>query len=411
MKTPLVLTVGQLNTYVKSLLDGDRNLAQVFLCGEISNFTNHYRSGHFYFSLKDETAVIRAVMFRSSAQRIKFLPRDGMRVIVRGHVSLYERDGQYQLYVDDMQPDGTGALHLAFEQLKEKLEKEGVFSSQRKRPLPRYPMRIGVVTSPTGAAVRDIINVLSRRFPLAQVILQPVQVQGEEAPGQIVQAIQLFNAKKAADVLIVGRGGGSLEELWAFNNESVARAVAASQIPVVSAVGHETDFTICDFAADLRAPTPSAAAELCVPDAQEELRRIALLLHSAARLMLRRLEAEQQRLDLLAARAGLREPARLFNSRRQSLEGLRHRLLRAMPALLLTQRNRLAPLAGKLDAMSPLRVLSRGYTVAQRAGRLVCSAKELQAGDRLQLTWMDGGAACEVLETQLENSLLHKGEV
>ncbi len=409
MKTPLVLTVSQLNAYVKSILDGDRNLAQVFLCAEISNFTNHYRSGHFYFSLKDESAVVRAVMFRSSAQRIKFLPQDGMRVIVRGHVSLYERDGQYQLYVDDMQPDGAGALSLAFEQLKEKLEKEGLFSAQRKKPLPRYPMRIGVVTSPTGAAVRDIINVLSRRFPLAQIILQPVQVQGEEAPGQIVEAIQLFNAKKAADLLIVGRGGGSLEELWAFNEESVARAVAASEIPVISAVGHETDFTICDFAADLRAPTPSAAAELCVPDAQEELRRIALLHRSAARLLLRRLEAEQQRLDLLAARAGLHEPARIFAARRQALDGLRHRLLRAMPALLLKQRNRLAPLAGKLDALSPLRVLARGYTVAQREGRPVCSAKQLQVGDRLELSWLDGRAACEVLETQLENSPVHRG--
>ena len=303
MKAPLVLTIGQLNAYVKSLLDGDDNLNHVYVSAEISNFTNHYRTGHFYFSLKDENAVIRAVMFRSSAQRLKFLPQDGMRVIVRGRVSLYERDGQYQLYVDDLQPDGVGALNLAYEQLKEKLSKEGLFAPERKKTLPRYPMRVGVVTSPTGAAVRDIINVLSRRFPLAQIILQPVQVQGADAPGQIADAIRLFNEKKAADVLIVGRGGGSLEELWAFNEEEVARAVAASEIPVVSAVGHETDFTICDFAADLRAPTPSAAAELCVPDAQGELARVQMLRHSVFQLVQRRMESEQQRLDTLSARA------------------------------------------------------------------------------------------------------------
>ena len=290
MKAPLVLTIGQLNAYVKSLLDGDDNLNHVYVSAEISNFTNHYRTGHFYFSLKDENAVIRAVMFRSSAQRLKFLPQDGMRVIVRGRVSLYEWDGQYQLYVDDLQPDGVGALNLAYEQLKEKLSKEGLFAPERKKTLPRYPMRVGVVTSPTGAAVRDIINVLSRRFPLAQIILQPVQVQGADAPGQIADAIRLFNEKKAADVLIVGRGGGSLEELWAFNEEEVARAVAASEIPVVSAVGHETDFTICDFAADLRAPTPSAAAELCVPDAQGELARVQMLRHSVFQLVQRRMD-------------------------------------------------------------------------------------------------------------------------
>lgn len=400
MKTPLVLTVGQLNAYVKSILDGDANLTNVFVCAEISNFTNHYRTGHFYFSLKDEAAVIRAVMFRSSAQRIKFLPQDGMRVIVRGRVSLYERDGQYQLYVDDMQPDGVGALNLAFEQLKERLSKEGLFAPEKKKPLPRCPMRVGVVTSPTGAAVRDIINVLSRRFPLAEVILQPVQVQGGEAPGQIVQAIRLFNERHAADVLIVGRGGGSIEELWAFNDEGVARAVAASEIPVVSAVGHETDYTICDFAADLRAPTPSAAAELCVPDAQDELKRIRLLLRSAGQAARRRLEREQQRLDALTARAGLQEPSRLYERRRQAADGLARRLNQAASALLLRQNGRLAPLTGKLDALSPLKVLSRGYAIAYAAHKPVHSVSEVSAGDPLELRWFDGSARCTVLETE-----------
>lgn len=399
MKTPLVLTVGQLNAYVKSVLDGDRNLNHVFVCAEISNFTNHYRTGHFYFSLKDETSVIRAVMFRSNAQRLKFLPQDGMRVIVRGRVSLYERDGQYQLYVDDLQPDGMGALNLAFEQLKEKLSKEGLFAPERKRPLPRYPMRIGIVTSPTGAAVRDIINILSRRFPLVQMILQPVQVQGEDAPSQIIEAIQLFNEKKAADVLIVGRGGGSIEELWAFNDEGVARAVASSEIPVISAVGHETDYTICDFAADLRAPTPSAAAELCVPDWHAELERVETLRRSAGQLMRRRLEAEQQRLDTLILRAKFQEPTRLFENGRQALSTLEQRLRKAAAERLLRENNRLAPLTGKLDALSPLKVLSRGYAIAYHEDRPIRSISEVSAGDTVQLKWSDGSARCEVLET------------
>lgn len=398
MKTPLVLTVGQLNAYVKSVLDGDRNLNHIFVCAEISNFTNHYRTGHFYFSLKDETSVIRAVMFRSNAQRLKFLPQNGMRVIVRGQVSLYERDGQYQLYIDDMQPDGLGAFNLAFEQLKERLSKEGLFAPERKRPLPRYPMRIGIVTSPTGAAVRDIINILSRRFPLAQMILQPVQVQGEDAPGQIIEAIQLFNEKRAADVLIVGRGGGSIEELWAFNDEGVARAVALSEIPVISAVGHETDYTICDFAADLRAPTPSAAAELCVPDWHAELGRVETLRRSAGQLVRRRLEAEQQRLDTLILRAKFQEPTRLFESGRQMLTTLEQRLCKAAAERLLRENNRLAPLTGKLDALSPLKVLSRGYAIAYREDRPIRSISEVSAGDTVQLKWSDGSARCEVLE-------------
>lgn len=398
MKTPLVLTVGQLNAYVKSVLDGDRNLNHVFVCAEISNFTNHYRTGHFYFSLKDETSVIRAVMFRSNAQMLKFLPQNGMRVIVRGQVSLYERDGQYQLYIDDMQPDGLGAFNLAFEQLKERLSKEGLFAPERKRPLPRYPMRIGIVTSPTGAAVRDIINILSRRFPLGQMILQPVQVQGEDAPGQIIEAIQLFNEKRAADVLIVGRGGGSIEELWAFNDEGVARAVASSEIPVISAVGHETDYTICDFAADLRAPTPSAAAELCVPDWHAELERVETLRRSAGQLVRRRLEAEQQRLDTLILRAKFQEPTRLFESGRQILTTLEQRLCKAAAERLMRENNRLAPLTGKLDALSPLKVLSRGYAIAYREDRPIRSISEVSAGDTVQLKWSDGSARCEVLE-------------
>ena len=257
-----VISVSQLNRYVKSLLEGDANLAAVYIGGEISNFTNHYKSGHLYMSLKDEGAVVKAVMFRAYASKLAFTPENGMKVIVRARVSLYEKDGAFQIYIEEMQPDGVGALQIAFEQLKKKLAAEGLFEASRKKPLPRYPARVGVITSPTGAAVRDIFNVLGRRFPLARVVFTPVLVQGEGAPAQLVAALRRFNETNAADVLIIGRGGGSIEELWAFNDETVARAVAASRIPVISAVGHETDFTICDFVADLRAPTPSAAAEL-----------------------------------------------------------------------------------------------------------------------------------------------------
>ena len=258
----VVVTVSQLNAYVKSIMDSDYNLSDILVSGEISDFTNHYRTGHYYMTLKDEKACIQAVMFKGSNIRLKFMPENGMRVIARGRVSVFERDGKYQLYIDDMQPDGIGSLSIAFEQLKAKLEKEGLFDKSKKPRIPVCPMRVGVVTSPTGAAVRDIVNVLGRRFPLAQIVFCPVQVQGENAAPQIADAIKRFNKGKYADVLIVGRGGGSVEDLWAFNEEIVARAVAGSEIPIISAVGHETDFTICDFAASLRAPTPSAAAEL-----------------------------------------------------------------------------------------------------------------------------------------------------
>ena len=270
MSNGVVLSVSQLNRYIKSIIEQDMNLQTVFVEGEISNFTNHYKTGHYYMTIKDDSSSIKAVMFRTANMRLKFMPENSMKVIIRGRVSVFERDGQYQLYIDDMQPDGTGALSLAFEQLKERLAKEGLFDSEKKKSIPAYPMRVGVVTSPTGAAIRDIINVISRRFPLAELVLCPVAVQGDYAAPQIKAAIELFNVEKAADVLIVGRGGGSVEELWAFNEEIVARAVAASEIPVISAVGHETDFTICDFAADLRAPTPSAAAELAVPDTLQQ---------------------------------------------------------------------------------------------------------------------------------------------
>ena len=398
MSAGVVLSVSQLNRYVKSIIEQDYNLQTVFVQGEISNFTNHYRTGHYYMTIKDEYSSIRAVMFKSANSRLRFMPENSMNVIIKGRVSVFERDGQYQLYIDDMQPDGAGALSLAFEQLKNKLAAEGLFDESRKRPIPRFPERVGVVTSPTGAAIRDIINVISRRFPAAELILCPVQVQGASAAGQIKAAIELFNAKKAADVLIVGRGGGSAEELWAFNEEPVARAVAASEIPVISAVGHETDFTICDFAADLRAPTPSAAAEIAVPDitALGELlgsfsRRMnsavgGTLTHEKARLearaqLLKRL-SPRNNIDDLAARCG-GAGVRIDSAVRHSME---------------VRRGEIAALCARLDALSPLRVIARGYAVASSGGKVLTSPSQVEVGDTIDLRLAGGELKCEVID-------------
>lgn len=392
-----ILTVTQLNTYVKSILDADRNLSPVYVCAEISNFTNHYRTGHYYLTLKDDNAAIRAVMFRSEASRLRFLPENGMRVLVRGRVSLFPRDGQYQMYIDDLQPDGTGALHIAFEQLKKKLEAEGLFDIARKKPLPAYPRRVGVVTSATGAAFRDICNVLGRRFPLAEIVLAPVQVQGESAAPQISEAIRRMSRLHAADVLIVGRGGGSVEDLWAFNEECVARAVADCAIPVISAVGHETDFTICDFVADLRAPTPSAAAELAVPDCTEERGVLLGFQMRCKRAMTARIQAERLRVR----QAGrLQEPKRFLEHHRLTLDGISDKTDRAMRRKLQAEQTRFTLLCGKLDALSPLKVLTRGYAIAENRGVAVRDAATLSPGERLTLRFAHGTADCIVEKTK-----------
>jgi exodeoxyribonuclease VII large subunit len=372
MNTPIVLTVTQLNRYLKSIFDGDAHLANVFLTGEISNFTDHYRSGHLYFSLKDDRSVIRAVMFAQQARRLKFRPGDGMRVIARGRVSVYEQSGQYQLYVQDMQPDGLGALNLAFEQLKKKLAAEGLFDPKRKKSLPKFPQSVGVVTSPTGAAVQDIRQILGRRYPLAQVVLCPVLVQGEGAAEQIAEAIRRFNRLRCADVLIVGRGGGSIEDLWAFNEEIVARAVAESEIPVISAVGHETDYTICDFAADLRAPTPSAAAELAVPDIRELLSAV--------------------------SSAGVRmKQALSLDLRRMQMDRLVERMVRQMKREVETGKMMLSQKSAALDALSPLRVLERGYAVAlDPKGAALKNAADAVPGEPLTLLLSRGKLVCRV---------------
>ncbi|MBQ8763646.1 MAG: exodeoxyribonuclease VII large subunit [Clostridia bacterium] len=396
MPDGVVLSVSQLNRYVKSIIEQDRNLQTVFVQGEISNFTNHYKTGHFYMTIKDEFSSIKAVMFKTANMRLKFMPENAMSVIIKGRVSVFERDGQYQLYIDDMQPDGIGALSFAFEQLKERLAKEGLFDSERKKPIPAYPERVGVVTSPTGAAIRDIINVVSRRFPLTELILCPVTVQGEHAAPQIKSAIEAFNKQKAADVLIVGRGGGSIEELWAFNEEIVARAVAASEIPVISAVGHETDFTICDFAADLRAPTPSAAAELAVPDMFQQKEMLA-----AAQRRIN--SAVYDKIGIERAKVEMKKSALQRLSPQNYIDNMRVRCDRAVMSMdnavkheITVKSKEFSSLCAKLDAMSPLKILARGYSVASKQGKIISDISDVEKGDIINVRVFGGDIECEV---------------
>ncbi len=390
------ISVSQLNEHIKSLLEGTPTLRQVYLRGEISNFTNH-RSGHLYFSLKDEGGLIRAVMFRGSASRLAFLPENGMKVLARGSVSLFVRDGSYQLYVNEMEPDGIGALYLAFEKLKKKLAAEGLFDESRKKKLPRIPSRIGVITSPTGAAVRDIINILGRRFPHAEVVLYPALVQGSEAPATLIAGLRYFNEKKDVDVILLGRGGGSIEDLWAFNDEALARTVAASSLPVISAVGHETDFTICDFVADRRAPTPSAAAELAVPDTLELMGKFQNINKHTRLLLAGQIERGRGAVLNLARHRALTDPASLLNERRMLVEHLGDKATRSLENRLLQLRARFAKEAGKLDALSPLAILKRGYTVTtKKGGGVLRQMADIACGESVTLRFSDGEADATV---------------
>ena len=392
-----LLTVSQLNFYIKSLFDGDRNLHSVMLSGEISNFTDHYRTGHLYLSLKDEKSAIKAVMFASNAARMRFHPENGMKVIVRGSVSVYQVTGQYQLYIEDMQPDGAGSLSVAFEQLKKKLAAEGLFDSSHKLMLPELPMRIGVITSPTGAAVQDILRILSRRFPLAEIILCPVAVQGEYAAAQLTDAVRRFSRLRCVDVIIIGRGGGSAEDLWAFNDEALCRAIYDCPIPVVSGVGHETDFTLCDFAADVRASTPSAAAELVSPEQGELENRVRYLGEGLVSLMKERLLSERKRLDALSSESFIRSPKDLVNQSQMRLDMLSVRLKNSAQAIAMQKKNDLMSLASKLDTLSPLNILARGYAIAEKDGKPIVSAKEADHGDQISVRLSDGRISCKVI--------------
>ena len=400
--TQAIYTVTQVNTYIKSLMDGDRLLSRIYIRGEISNYKS-YPSGHHYFSLKDREGTLRCVMFRSAAVRLRFRPENGMKAIAFGRVTVFPRDGSYQLYVEALTPDGVGELYVAFEQLKAKLGAEGLFDLEHKKPIPPMPQSVGLITSGSGAAVHDMIRILGARWPLTTVKLLPVRVQGAEAPAEIAAAIRYANQWRVADVLIVGRGGGSMEDLWAFNEEQVARAIYASDLPVISAVGHEPDVTISDFVADLRAATPSNAAELVVPDQNEiavRLRQLERRMEGAVWTMLQQRRNTLER--CLQSRA-LQDPMAGIEERRMLLDDCQRRLIAAMERILAQAKQRFVTHAAQLEAMSPLKVLQRGYAVVQQGETVIGSRKQVQVGEQVTVRLKDGSLACQVLEVRSED--------
>lgn len=416
----MAITVTQLNKYIKNLLETDINLSQVSIKGEISNFKLH-SSGHCYMTIKDENSAVRAVMFKTYASALKFTPENGMKIVATGKISLYERDGQYQLYIFSMQPDGIGDLHIEFEKLKARLSAEGLFDESHKKPVPKIPKAIGVITSPTGAAIRDIINVTTRRYPLAEIVVCPVLVQGENSAKQITNAIEYMNRENMADVLIVGRGGGSIEDLWSFNEETVAYAIYNSEIPVISAVGHETDFTISDFVADLRAPTPSAAAELAVPSALEIKSNILTFFN-------RMLSVTKQTIDLkrsVISSFTLKSPLDFINQSRLRTDNAIQKISNTLSETVIKNRYRaetsiqkittlsenllsqkskeLEVNIAKLDAFSPLKVMTRGYSVTQNKNGVVKSIENTKKGDEITVILKDGKLDCTVENIRKEN--------
>lgn len=390
IQKPRVLSVSQINFYIKSIIENDGSLQFVLVTGEISNLTVHQRSGHIYLSLKDRNSVISAVMFAGNARRLKFRLENGMKVICRGRISVYEPSGRYQLYIEDMQPDGVGALALAFEQLKSDLEKKGLFDSAHKKPLPKFPKTIGVITSPTGAAVQDITNIIRRRFPSADIVLAPVLVQGESAPEQLVRAVNKFSASKIADVVIIGRGGGSAEDLWAFNDEQLAYAVYNCETPIISGVGHETDFTICDFVADVRASTPSAAAELAVPDRQELMSYYFKQKQYISAMLDRKIKTAQLRLENQQRRMSASSPKLKAEQLEKQLSAKSEKLTRFMNIYISDKENKLIAAKGKLDGLNPLNVLNRGYAIAEKDEKIITSSKQLKNGEDFTVILSDG---------------------
>ncbi len=445
MEEKQYVTITALTKYIKRKFDADPHLQDMYVKGEISNFKQH-SSGHMYFTLKDEKARILAVMFSSFNKSIKFRPENGMKVLVKGDITVYEQSGQYQMYIKEMQPDGIGDLYLAFEQLKEKLLKQGLFSKEYKKPLPKYPHTVGVITSPTGAAIRDILTTLKRRYPIANIIVIPALVQGEQGAASIVKAIEQANQSQEIDVLIVGRGGGSIEELWSFNEEIVARAIFASRIPIISAVGHETDTTIADYVADLRAPTPTGAAELAVPHIDELIERVLTRQTRIIRKIKEKINVQAQRYDRLSKSYAFKYPQRLYEQKVEQVDKSTELLQRAAQALFLNrnegyirtkrrlERNNLNMLlqtsvlqqtktekalnrafanlllAKKkehqrvnmaLDALSPLKIMDRGYSlVYNEDDHLVKSTEQIRLNDNIKIKLVDGSITCEVLEIE-----------
>ena len=391
------LTVTELNTYIKNVFDSDEILSGISVKGEISNFKPH-SSGHLYFTLKDENSILGAVMFRTYASRLPFTPENGMKVICRGRVSVFLRNGQYQFYADEMEPDGIGSLYLAFEHLKNKLSAEGLFDPSKKKPLPKIPSSVGLITSPTGAAVRDMINVTGKRFPFSKIILYPVLVQGPGAPAQLVEALDYFNSKKSVDVIIIGRGGGSIEDLSAFNDESVARAVVSSEIPVISAVGHETDFTICDFAADKRAATPSQAAEFAVPDTDKLKVQFRNVIALEAGYVMSKIASLREKMSYFSTRRSVSDPCTLIDERRILVDIRSERLSNAYDKSLNNIKTQFKSVCAKLDTLSPLSVISRGYgVISDSEGKLIKSVDQLSIGDKVSLRTGGGEADAEIV--------------
>lgn len=395
--SPKVYTVSTLNNYIKDMIDSDITLRELFIVGEISNFKAH-SSGHMYMTLKDEKSAIKAVMFKGNASRLKFMPADGMSVIVFGSVSVFQRDGQYQLYIQNMQPDGIGSLTLAFEQLKEKLMKEGLFAAEHKKTLPRYPKTVGVVTSDTAAAFEDIKNVLKRRWPMADILLSPTKVQGEAAVLEIIKAITSLDESGRADVIILARGGGSIEDLWCFNDERVARTIYSCKTPLITGVGHEIDYTIADFVADYRAPTPSAAAEVSVPDIRTELSDISKMRLHIQRTVTNMLNSYKDSLDFIRSKNVLKGPLGLIDERRLILDGYSDRMSSCMTSVFTAQKNRFELEMRRLDAFSPLKVLGRGYAIAEKDGRVIKSINDVSLSDDISLKVADGKISCKVID-------------
>ena len=404
------VSVTQLTQYIKLLLDRDEILSQVCVRGELSNFKAH-SSGHLYFTLKDEGAVISCVMFRSDAMKLRFRPESGMKVILYGRVSLFPKSGQYQIYVTNMQPDGVGALAVAFEQLKRRLHEEGLFDPAHKKSLPRYPRRVALVTSPTGAAVRDMIRILGHRWPMAEVLICPVRVQGEGAAQEIADMLDYVDKHQLADVIITGRGGGSMEDLWAFNEEVVARAIWRCDIPVISAVGHEPDVTISDYVADVRAATPSNAAELAVRDSEAFQNALHQLQVRMEQAQLQKINRLRQRLDTLSKSRVMRQPDAYLQQQQLYLEMLRQRLEHSGEVLLVKNRQRFERTAAKLDALSPLKVLGRGYAMVTREDCVIRETAQLTPGDVITVSLSDGTAQCTVNTVQRRNKRGKKADI
>ncbi len=400
-----ILSVSEINEYVKMTLDAVPVFSAVKIRGEISNFKNHAKTGHFYFSLKDEGSVIRAVMFSRDARTIKFTPEDGIKVVAEGRVSAFPRDGIYQLYVEKMTPDGQGALHAAFERLKKKLDDEGLFSTDYKKPLPNFPKRIGVITSPDGAALRDIINITGRRFPVAEVLVYPALVQGEGAIDSLCAGVRYMSEYVKPDVVIIGRGGGSIEDLWAFNSEKLARLIVSSPIPFISAVGHETDFTICDFVSSVRAPTPSGAAELAVPDISAIYEQLSAYGRILCREIQRKIDVSQQKLSFFAEKRVIKSPYGFIDERRQKLASLYDKAESAFKLSLTEKKGGYAGLCEKLNALSPLAVLGRGYGAVFALGdksKVLTNISDISAGDKITVQMNGGEADAEITDVRKE---------